>query len=98
MLNSKLLRDLSLRFSVLSSEDFRLSLKTIQYSSFFPDPFLRFFCSSRLSRFSSFPSQLRNRCVLSSRSRGVSRSFKISRLMVQDLASKGLLPGLKKAC
>jgi len=39
----------------------------------------------------------RNRCVLTGRPRGVHNWFKISRLMIRELASKGLLPGLKKA-
>jgi small subunit ribosomal protein S14 len=40
----------------------------------------------------------RNRCVLTGRPRGVyMEHFKISRLMIRELASKGLLPGLKKA-
>lgn len=40
----------------------------------------------------------RNRCTLTGRPRGVHNLyFKISRLMIRELASKGLLPGLKKA-
>lgn len=39
----------------------------------------------------------RNRCVSTGRARGHNLYFKISRLMIRELASKGLLPGLKKA-
>lgn len=40
----------------------------------------------------------RNRCVLTGRARGIhSMYFKTSRIMIRELASKGLLPGVKKA-
>ena len=42
------------------------------------------------------PVKVRNRCVLTGRSRGVHKFFKISRIMIRDLAAKGLLSGLKK--
>lgn len=41
--------------------------------------------------------RLRNRCLLTGRSRGVYRRFKMSRIMLRDMGSVGLIPGLKKA-
>jgi len=41
--------------------------------------------------------RVRNRCVLTGRSRGVHKFFKISRIMIRDSAAKGLSPGVKKA-
>jgi len=41
--------------------------------------------------------RLRNRCLLTGRSRGVYRRFQLSRIMIRDLGSVGLIPGLKKA-
>jgi len=41
--------------------------------------------------------QVRNRCVLTNRSRGVSRHFRLSRICVRDLANAGLLPGVSKS-
>lgn len=41
--------------------------------------------------------RLRNRCVLTGRSRGVFKRFKISRIMFRELALKGLLLGIRKA-
>ena len=51
---------------------------------------------AKLPRDSS-PTRLRNRCQLTGRSRGVLRKFKISRIMLRELALAGKIPGLKKA-
>lgn len=45
----------------------------------------------------SSPVRANNRCELSGRSRGYLRKFKISRIMLRELALKGMIPGLKKA-
>jgi small subunit ribosomal protein S14 len=45
----------------------------------------------------SSPTRLRNRCQLTGRSRGVLRKFKVSRIMLRELALAGKIPGLKKA-
>lgn len=39
----------------------------------------------------------RNRCKICGRSRGYMRKFGICRLCFRELASKGLLPGVKKS-
>lgn len=49
-----------------------------------------------LPRNSSFV-KVRNRCVLTGRSRAVYRKFKISRLMFRQLSLQGNIPGIKKA-
>ena len=51
---------------------------------------------AKLPRDSS-PTRWRNRCQLTGRSRGVLRKFKISRIMLRELALAGKIPGLKKA-
>jgi small subunit ribosomal protein S14 len=51
---------------------------------------------AKLPRDSS-PTRLRNRCQLTGRSRGVLRKFKVSRIMLRELALAGKIPGLKKA-
>ena len=38
-----------------------------------------------------------NRCQLTGRSKGTLRKFKISRIMLRELALAGKIPGLKKA-
>lgn len=39
----------------------------------------------------------RNRCKLTGRSRGYMRQFGISRINFREMASNGLIPGIKKA-
>lgn len=41
--------------------------------------------------------RVRNRCVLTGRSRGNYRKFGISRIMLREMGAHGLIPGLKKA-
>ena len=43
------------------------------------------------------PTRSHNRCQLTGRSRGVLRKFKVSRIMLRELALAGKIPGLKKA-
>ncbi len=50
----------------------------------------------RLPRDAS-PTRLRNLCALTGRSRGVYRKFKISRIMLRELALEGKIPGMRKA-
>jgi len=45
----------------------------------------------------SSPNRLRNRCKLTGRPRGYIRQFGISRLTFREMASAGLIPGVKKA-
>jgi small subunit ribosomal protein S14 len=45
----------------------------------------------------SSPVRYRNRCVLTGRARGYYRKFAMSRIMLRDLASSGILPGVVKA-
>ena len=45
----------------------------------------------------SSPVRLRNRCVLTGRSRGYLRKFKISRLCFREMSLDGLIPGITKA-
>ncbi len=45
----------------------------------------------------SSPTRGHNRCLLTGRSRGFLRKFKISRIMLRELALAGKIPGLKKA-
>nr|NP_150417.1 ribosomal protein S14 [Pylaiella littoralis]CAC50858.1 ribosomal protein S14 [Pylaiella littoralis] len=52
---------------------------------------------SKLPRQSSL-SRAHNHCVETNRSRSVISFYKISRLHFRRLASKGVLPGLRKAC
>jgi small subunit ribosomal protein S14 len=43
------------------------------------------------------PTRIRNRCELTGRSRAVYRRFKLSRVILRDLISVGLVPGVTKS-
>ena len=43
------------------------------------------------------PIRLRNRCKLTGRPKGYIREFGLSRIQFREMASKGLIPGVKKA-
>jgi small subunit ribosomal protein S14 len=45
----------------------------------------------------SHPTRVRNRCELTGRARGNYRKFGISRLMLRELGSQGMIPGLTKS-
>jgi len=43
------------------------------------------------------PTRVRNRCELTGRSRAYYRKFRLSRIMLRQLANKGLIPGVIKS-
>jgi small subunit ribosomal protein S14 len=45
----------------------------------------------------SSPTRIRNRCDVTGRPRAVYRKFKMSRIALRELGSKGLIPGLVKS-
>jgi small subunit ribosomal protein S14 len=51
---------------------------------------------SRLPK-NSNPIRLHNRCKLTGRPKGYMRQFGISRIQFREMASSGLIPGVKKA-
>ncbi|NJM14340.1 MAG: 30S ribosomal protein S14 [Bacteroidales bacterium] len=51
---------------------------------------------SRLPK-NSNPIRLHNRCKLTGRPKGYMRQFGISRITFREMASQGLIPGIKKA-
>ena len=97
-MNKFIQKDFNFRRNIFKYEDHFIALKTLR-SSLLLDPESRLSASLSLSKLGPLasPTKARNRCVLTGRSRGVYNFFKISRIMIKDLASKGLLPGVKKA-
>lgn len=45
----------------------------------------------------SNPVRMHNRCMLTGRPKGYIRQFGVSRILFREMASKGLIPGVKKA-
>ena len=59
----------------------------------------RFAASLKLAEMprNSSATRIRNRCELTGRSRAYYRKFRLSRIMLRDLANKGLIPGVTKS-
>ena len=53
--------------------------------------------SFRLSPKNANPIRLHNRCKITGRPKGYIRQFGISRIQFREMASAGLIPGVKKA-
>lgn len=51
----------------------------------------------RAKRTPKFSTRRVRRCEITGRSRGVYRKFRISRIMLRELAHKGMIPGMRKA-
>ncbi len=51
---------------------------------------------SKLPR-NSNPIRLHNRCLITGRPKGYMRQFGVSRIQFREMASNGLIPGVKKA-
>ncbi|MBC6497625.1 MAG: 30S ribosomal protein S14 [Alphaproteobacteria bacterium GM7ARS4] len=45
----------------------------------------------------SSPVRYRRRCIITGRGRGVYRRFRLSRIMLRDLAGKGEIPGMSRS-
>ncbi len=45
----------------------------------------------------SHPTRVRNRCEVTGRPRAYYRKFRLARVMLRELANKGLIPGLTKS-
>jgi small subunit ribosomal protein S14 len=43
------------------------------------------------------PTRIRNRCEMTGRPRAYYRKFRLSRIMLRELANKGLIPGVTKS-
>ena len=43
------------------------------------------------------PTRVRNRCELTGRPRGYYRKFRLARVILRDLANKGMIPGVTKS-
>ena len=76
--------------------DKRAALKKIVQTG---DPADAFEAAQKLQALpkNSNPIRLHNRCKITGRPKGYVRQFGISRIQLREMASAGLIPGLKKA-
>ena len=75
----------------------RAALKEIIRKS--PDAAERYEAARKLQELplNSNPIRLHNRCMITGRPKGYLRQFGLSRIQFREMASKGLIPGVKKA-
>lgn len=80
-----------------TNEKKRLILKSIINNLNFEKK-IRWKIQKKLIKFSNNSSltRIKNRCILTGRSRSVYRLFKLSRIQLRKLASNGSLPGVSK--
>ncbi len=59
----------------------------------------RFAAQAKLTKLprNANPTRIRNRCEITGRPRAVYRKFRLSRIMLRELGSQGLIPGLVKS-
>ena len=91
-------RDKKRRYLVASHEKKRTILKSVVFNTCLKLN-ARWKAGLELSSFpkNSSKTRITNRCVLTGRSRGVDRNFRISRICLRDLAGSGHIPGLRKS-
>jgi ribosomal protein S14 len=71
-------------------------LKSIFYNRYL-NSYIRLKSSIILEKLNGGSTKIKNRCILTGRGRGVLRDFKVFRMNFKELASKGLLPGVRKS-
>lgn len=79
-------------------EKYRLELKELIRNPKTSDED-RYEAMEKLSKIprNALPVRYRSRCMLTGRSRGVFKKFKLSRMKFRELAHQGMLPGVSKA-
>lgn len=93
----KVLKDKTRRKLFFKVEQRRLFLKALVSNEFCPLS-LRKQAQNYLMKLVQFKTtRIKNRCIESSRTRAVYRSFKLARSRLHFLAGMGILPGVKRA-
>ncbi|KAK4229579.1 hypothetical protein QBC38DRAFT_472231 [Podospora fimiseda] len=96
--NIKIIRDHSKRKAFEAAEPERQALRYIIRNTTLPAR-TRAIAQLQLTQMHCYtrPTQIRNRCVMGGKSRGVLRAFKMTRFNFRMEALAGNLPGVKKA-
>ncbi|KAI0393397.1 glucocorticoid receptor-like (DNA-binding domain) [Xylariaceae sp. FL0594] len=97
-LNTWIIRDHSKRKAFAANEPERQALRYIIQNTTLPAR-TRAEAQLQLAKMHCYtrPTQIRNRCILGGKSRGVFRDFKMSRYQFRMEALAGNIPGVKKA-
>jgi small subunit ribosomal protein S14 len=98
-MSNQTIRDLKRRKQFAKFEMKRLHLKALTCDRRSLSSDLRYEYSMLLSKLprNSSKTRIRNRCILTGRSRSVYRLFRFSRIVFRDLASHGEIPGVQKS-
>ena len=95
---SQIARDLKRRKMIEQYKDKRAELKAKLRSSW-QNPDARWLTQVQLQKLprNSSPSRVKNRCLVTGRSRAYMRKFGLSRITFRELAARGLIPGVRKS-
>lgn len=52
---------------------------------------------AKMKKKPKYSTRRENRCEITGRSRGVYRKFRVSRIVLRELALRGMVPGMRKA-
>ncbi|EFJ06385.1 hypothetical protein SELMODRAFT_97235 [Selaginella moellendorffii] len=98
MVNNKAIRDFKRRLCVAEHENERMQYKAMTHDRNLPLEVRRYFESklNALPKNSSI-TRVRNRCIITGRSRSVYRKFRMSRICLREMAGRHELMGLYKA-
>lgn len=90
-------KNIKQRYLFQQNEKQRLILKAVAQNLKFENQ-IRWKIQKKLIKFSNNSSvtRIKNRCIITGRSRSVYRLFKVSRIQLRKLASEGSLPGIAK--
>ncbi|KAK5662822.1 hypothetical protein OQA88_6233 [Cercophora sp. LCS_1] len=96
--NTRIIRDHSKRKAFEAAEPERQALRYIIRNTTLPAR-TRAIAQLQLSQMHCYtrPTQIRNRCIMGGRARGILADFKMSRFMFRMNALAGNIPGVKKA-
>lgn len=89
-------RDKKLREKYANNEKAYTELLSLFHNRYL-DEELREVVRYKLSEKGGLITKVKNRCVITGRSRGVLRKYKMSRITFKELASAGYLPGIRKS-
>ncbi|XP_055968584.1 28S ribosomal protein S14, mitochondrial [Sorex fumeus] len=94
----KMLRDVKRRKMAFDYADERLRINSLRKNTILPRG-LQEVADEEIAALprDSCPVRIRNRCVMTSRPRGVKRRWRLSRIVFRHLADHGLLSGVQRA-
>lgn len=90
-------KDIQKRLQVFKEEWKRLLYKFIIRSTGLNKNLTKQASAAFSTEFSSFRTQIKNRCIFTSRGRSIYSNLKISRITFRKLASEGSLLGIRKS-